>query len=133
MLAFGPAAYTVYMFLQYILGPEYGVHAAVVLFQLAIFTLGGALAVWAWTVADDRLLPVLTRHRERAYGAALLVIAAFVVSRYFGAIAARGAASRRQAHGRNRAAHSAPTRADRDVIDGRPSTPVVDRDLQLDY
>lgn len=85
-LGFGPAAYTTYMFLQHVLGPEYGDYAPVVPFQLAVFTLGGALAVWAWAVVDDRRLPVLTRRAERRYGAVLLALAAFVVSRYIGAV-----------------------------------------------
>lgn len=85
-LGFGPAAYTAYMFLQYVLGPEYGGYAPVVPFHLAVFTLGGVLAVWAWTVVDQQPLPILTRRTERGYGVVLLVLAAFVVSRYLDAV-----------------------------------------------
>jgi hypothetical protein len=87
VLAFGPAAYTAYMFLQYVLGPEYGRYAPVVPLQLALFTLGTALAVWSWTAIDTRRLPRLSRRAERWYGVLLLALAAFVVSRYLSAIA----------------------------------------------
>lgn len=86
VLGFGPAAYTAYMFVQYVLGPEYRSYGVAVLFQLAIFTLGGALAIRGWTVADIRRLPVLSRRRDRLYGAVLLALAAFVLTRYLGAI-----------------------------------------------
>jgi hypothetical protein len=87
VLGFGPAAYTAYMFVQYVLGPEYRTYGFAALFQLAIFTLGGALAIRGWVMTDTHRLPVLTRRRERLYGAVMLALAAFVLTRYLGAIA----------------------------------------------
>ncbi len=86
VVAFGPAAYAAYMFAQYVLGPEYENYRVVTLFQLGVFSLGGALAIWAWTIIDHQGLPVLSRRKERRYGLVLLALAAFVLCRYLGAI-----------------------------------------------
>ena len=85
-LAFGPAAYTAYMFAQYVLGPEYAEYRAVILFQVAVFAFGVLLAVWAWQLIDENLLPAISARRARLYGIVLLALAAFVISRYLGAI-----------------------------------------------
>jgi hypothetical protein len=47
LLAIGPAAYTCYMFVQYVLGPEYDQYSLTVLLHLALVTLSGGLALWA--------------------------------------------------------------------------------------
>ncbi|HEY5854112.1 MAG TPA: hypothetical protein VIW24_08695 [Aldersonia sp.] len=86
VLAFGPAAYTAYMFVQYVLGPEYAEYGPVIVFQLALFACGALLAVWAWQLIDDDSLPAISRRRARVYGIVLLALAAFVISRYLGAI-----------------------------------------------
>lgn len=86
VLGFGPAAYTAYMFVQYVLGPEYRSYNLTVLFQVAIFSLGAAVALLAWTGSDRTRMPALTRTRERWYGALLLALAAFVASRYAGVV-----------------------------------------------
>jgi hypothetical protein len=86
-LAIGPAGYAAYMFVQYVLGPEHDTYAPGVLLHLALFTLGLAIAVWAWvrTVASAVAWPA--RHR-RAHALALGLLAAFVLSRYVGGLAA---------------------------------------------
>ncbi len=87
VVGFGPAAYTAYMFVQYVLGPEYENYRLITLFQLGVFSFGVVLAMWAWTVIDNQSLPVFNRRTERRYGVVLLALAAFVISRYFDAIA----------------------------------------------
>jgi hypothetical protein len=85
-LGLGPAAYSAYMFLQYVLGPEYPRYTVVALFHVAIFALSGAIAVWAWVLGSRQALPHLSVSRRRLYGAALLLLAAFILSRYAGAL-----------------------------------------------
>lgn len=87
-LGLGPAAYSAYMFLQYVLGPEYPTYTVVALFHVAIFTLAGAIAVWAWALGSRQPLPHLPVRKRRLYGAALLLLAAFILSRYSGALTA---------------------------------------------
>ena len=74
------------MFVQYVLGPEYAEYSPVIVFQLALFACGALLAVWAWQLIDDDSLPAISRRRARVYGIVLLALAAFVISRYLGAI-----------------------------------------------
>lgn len=81
VIAFGPAAFTAYMFAQYVLGPEYADYRIVVFFELGVFVLGTVVAMWAWTIVAGQSLPALTRRKERLYGAVLLAMAAFVLSR----------------------------------------------------
>src|SRR5690606_7832545 len=73
--------------LQYVIGPEYGYYAPVVPLHLAIFSLGGAMAIWAWNAVSVRRLPPLGRITERRHGVILLGVAGFVLARYAGAIA----------------------------------------------
>jgi hypothetical protein len=87
VLAFGPSAYTAYMFIQYVLGPEYGEYRAVVLLHVALTTLSVGLTLWSWSLSREVALPILARRRERAYAAVLLGLALFVLLRYAGAIA----------------------------------------------
>jgi len=89
-LAIGPAAYTAYMFAQYVVGPDYDTYTPAVLLHLALFVLGLVIAVWAWARSAQEGLVVAERHR-RVYGLALTGLAAFVLSRYAGALL--GAAS----------------------------------------
>jgi hypothetical protein len=87
LLAFGPAAYTLYMFVQYVLGPEYAEYRAVTLFHLGLVTLSGGLTLWAWSLSRTTTLPVHSQRAERVYGAVMLGLALFVVLRYAGAVA----------------------------------------------
>ncbi|MGH3656497.1 MAG: hypothetical protein ACRDUA_07545, partial [Micromonosporaceae bacterium] len=76
-----------YMSVQYVLGPGYGYYAPVVPLQLAIFSLGGTMAIWSWNAVSVRRLPPLSRQTERRHGVVLLGVAGFVLVRYAGAIA----------------------------------------------
>lgn len=82
VLAFGPGAYTVYMFVQYVIGPEYTHYAGVLPLHLALFVLGLGVAVAAWNGIRRERLPAMSRRTERRYAVLLLGLAAFVVSRY---------------------------------------------------
>lgn len=81
-LGFGPAAYSAYMFVQYVLGPEYAGYTSTVLFHTVIVTLSGALGVWAWVLASRQSLPQLTNRRRRASGVILLLLGSFIITRY---------------------------------------------------
>jgi hypothetical protein len=87
VLAFAPASYTLYMFVQYVLGPEYGDYRVVVLWQLAIVTLSAGLTLWSWSLMRDTALPEHSHRARRLFSAALFGLAGFVVLRYVGAIA----------------------------------------------
>jgi hypothetical protein len=87
LLAFGPVAYTVYMFVQYVLGPEYGEYRAVALFHLGLVTLSGGLTLWAWSLSRTTILPARSQRTERVYGAVMVGLAMFVGLRYAGAVA----------------------------------------------
>lgn len=89
-LALGPAAYTAYMFVQYVLGPQHETYGPGVLLHLALFTLGLVVAIWAWARALGHGLGSgvgLPRH-GKAHAVALGLLAAFVLSRYAGGLAA---------------------------------------------
>ena len=81
-VGFGPAAYSAYMFFQYVLGPQYERYTSVLLFQTAVVALSVAMAIQAWAVASRQPLPHLTGPRRRAHGVVLLALAAFIISRY---------------------------------------------------
>jgi hypothetical protein len=82
VLAFGPAAYTAYMAVQYVIGPGYVYYAGILPLHLALFVLGLGVAVAAWNAARPERLPMMSRRSERRYAVVLLGLAAFVVSRY---------------------------------------------------
>lgn len=82
LLGFGPSAYTAYMFVQYILGPEYRQYTGTVLFHTVILTLSGALTGGAWVLATRQSMPPVTSRRRRVAGTILLVLGAFILSRY---------------------------------------------------
>lgn len=81
-LGFGPATYSAYMFVQYVLGPEYDRYTSTVLLHTVIFMVSGALGVWAWVLASRQSLPQLTNRRRHAYGLILLLLGAFIITRY---------------------------------------------------
>ena len=87
-LGLGPAAYSAYMLMQYVLGPEYSAYTTVALFHVAVFTLSGVIAVWGWVLGSRQPLPRLTARRRRLYGVMLLLLAAFILSRYADAVTA---------------------------------------------
>lgn len=82
ILGFGPAAYTWYMFLQFVLGPEYGYYPGALPLHLGLFVLSGAIAVGAWAVVGSGDVPTAPRRSGRVRAAVLLGLVAFLLSRY---------------------------------------------------
>lgn len=81
-----PAAYTAYMFVQYIAGPEYAAYPPVITLHLTIFVLSGAVLVVAWNRIQLEDLPPTTRRRTRIAAVVLFLLAAFTISRYLSAV-----------------------------------------------
>ena len=90
ILAVAPAAYSAYMAVQYVVGPEYlelaGNNERFFAFHLGLFALALAAAVRAWTLAAPELLPRLSERAERRWGTLLLAMTALLVLRYLPAI-----------------------------------------------
>jgi hypothetical protein len=82
LLAFAPAGYAAYMFLQYVLGPEYSTYSWAVLFHVAVFSLSGWLTLSAWRLAAARPVPLATRAQHRRRACLMLALAGFVLVRY---------------------------------------------------
>jgi len=82
LLAIGPAGYAAYMFVQYVLGPEYGAYSWTVLFHLGIASLAGGLVLVAWQRAATQPVPQLDPARRRRRAVLLLALAGFVLLRY---------------------------------------------------
>jgi hypothetical protein len=81
-LALAPAAYTAYMFVQWVVGPAYLSYRPVVLFHLGVFVLSGWLLSWSWRRLRSAPLPAMTPARRRRAAWGLAGLAAFVVFRY---------------------------------------------------
>lgn len=90
-LAFGAGSYTAYVFVQYVLGPNYGYYRPAAFVHLGLFSLGCAVAIWSWAVAARQPVITVSRRRYRWYGALMLGLAAFTLARYLPALV--GAAS----------------------------------------
>lgn len=91
LLALGPAAYVVYMMVQYVLGPQYlrlpGNNEDFFLLYLALFVLAGAVGIHAWNTVDLDRVPGMPPRRARLLGRVLLPLAALVVfARYLPAL-----------------------------------------------
>jgi hypothetical protein len=86
LLALGPTSYTAYMFVQYVVGPEYGRYSWVVLFHVAITALSGGLALSAWSKAQRGPVPPLSVRSRRRLGLVLTGLAVFVLLRYLSAL-----------------------------------------------
>ena len=82
-LALGPAGYSVYMLLQYVVGPQYATYQPSIAFHLGLFVMGGWLLLRAWTAVDAESLPGVSR----GWAAVTFLLAAFVVSRWLPAFA----------------------------------------------
>jgi hypothetical protein len=78
VLALGPAAYAAYMFVQYVVGPQYPTYQASIAMHLGLFVLSGAVLLRAWSTLDGRSLPAVSR----GWAVAMLLLAGFVVSRW---------------------------------------------------
>jgi len=85
LLALGPTSYAAYMFVQYVIGPEYRAYSWVVLFHVAIVALSGGLALVAWSRAQREPVPSITDRRRRRLSLVLMGLAAFVLVRYLSA------------------------------------------------
>jgi hypothetical protein len=94
LLAFGPAAYAAYMFVQYVVGPEYRTYSAAALFQVAVSGLAGGLVLRAWSLARERPVPALSVRRRRWLALLSFGLAGFVVSRYADLLAGAGRGQR---------------------------------------
>ena len=86
LLALGPTSYAAYMFVQYVVGPEYGTYSWVVLFHVAIVALSGGLALVAWSRAQREPVPSISDKQRRRLGLVLMGLAAFVLVRYLPAL-----------------------------------------------
>lgn len=91
LLALGPAAYVVYMMVQYVLGPQYlrlhGNNERFFLLYLALFVLAGVVGIRAWNTVELQRLPRLPHRRARLLGRVLLPLAGLVVfARYVPAL-----------------------------------------------
>lgn len=83
VVALGPAAYSAYMFVQYVVGPQYPTYEAALLLHLGLFILSGSLLIRAWSLLDVERLP----DPSRGWVVIVIVLAAFVFSRWSGALA----------------------------------------------
>jgi hypothetical protein len=90
LVVVGPAAYAAYMFVQYVLGPEYSHYSLTVLFHVVVTATAGALGVWAWTLVartpPTSLTATATRRRDRLRALVLVGYAGFVLLRYAGSV-----------------------------------------------
>ena len=82
LLAIGPAGYSAYMFVQYVLGPEYGAYSWTVLFHIGLTSLAGGLVLVAWQRASGLPVPDLTQSHRRRRALLLFALAGFVLLRY---------------------------------------------------
>lgn len=88
VLALGPTSYTAYMFVQYVVGPQYLSYSPNLALHLAIFVLASALLVRAWSLVAPEALPEMSRRRSRRWAMVLLGLGVFVISRWIEAFAA---------------------------------------------
>lgn len=86
LVGFAPAAYAAYMFVQYVLGPEYDRYSVTVLAQVGIFVLAAGLTLASWSLSRTAPLPALQAAQRTRDGWVLVALAAFVLLRYAGAI-----------------------------------------------
>lgn len=83
VLALGPAGYSVYMLLQYVVGPQYATYQPSIAFHLGLFVLGALLLLRAWATVDAGSLPSVSR----GWAVVTFLLAAFVASRWLPAFA----------------------------------------------
>jgi hypothetical protein len=82
VLALGPATYTAYMFVQYVVGPQYLGAPRILALHLGLFILSVVVTAKAWSAVVPARLPAMSPSRSRRRGVIALGLAAFVVSRY---------------------------------------------------
>lgn len=84
--AIPPAGYAAYMFVQYIIGPQYVEYPPVIPFHLAMFVLSGILLVLSWNRVRVEDLPTVSSRRRRIYSAVLVLLALFASFGYLFAV-----------------------------------------------
>ena len=87
IFGFAPSAYAAYMFVQYVLGPEYARYSLTSLAHLGIFVLSAGLMLWSWSLSGRASLPPLRAGQAQRSALLLFALAAFVLLRYSGAVA----------------------------------------------
>lgn len=81
-----PTGYTAYMFVQYVVGPQYLAYPRALPLHLGLFVLSWLLLAVAWRRIDPDTIPELSARRTRIASIGLFGLAAFVVLRYLSAV-----------------------------------------------
>lgn len=81
-LALGPAAYSAYMLVQYVVGPQYATYQPSIALHMALLILSLVVVVRAWAITDAELLPLV----GRGWALVAFGLAAFVISRWMGVL-----------------------------------------------
>lgn len=83
VVALGPAVFAVYTYTQLAIGGDFarygGNSERFFALHLAIFVLGGAIALKSWAAIDADRLPSMSRHGQRVLGSFVIVVAGFVL------------------------------------------------------
>lgn len=83
LLAIGPGAYTVYMYVQYIGGQDYardpGNAQRFFPFHLALLVLGGFIAVLGWNSHTPSAMPAMSRRATRVHAAIMFALAGILL------------------------------------------------------
>jgi len=74
------------MFLHYLVGPGYLYYPRIPPFHLGLFILSGVVGMGAWSAIDAGALPMMTERVARRRANVLVLLAAFIVSRYLPAL-----------------------------------------------
>jgi hypothetical protein len=80
------SAYTMYTFVQFIMGPQYIEYSPVVLLHLALFILAGFILVNAWQRIKYNELPHFNRRRNKISATVLVLLAIFTSLSYIASI-----------------------------------------------
>lgn len=88
ILAAVVGGYTTYMYLQFVIGPDYTHYPGTLPLQMGLFTLGGAVAIQGWKLAAHAEFRPLAPRVCSRHSIALFALAGFVVIRYLPAIPA---------------------------------------------
>ncbi len=88
LLAVVVGSYTAYMYLQFVVGPDYSHYPGSLALQLGLFTLGWMVAVGGWRATTAAELPEMPQTSRVRHSWVLVGLAGFVVFRYLPAIPA---------------------------------------------
>jgi hypothetical protein len=80
------SAYTMYTFVQFIMGPQYIEYSPVVLLHLALFILAGFILVNVWQRIKGKQLPHFSRRRNKISATILVLLAVFTSLSYIASI-----------------------------------------------